>query len=290
MWQIAHVACQGNVFENTSATDFAATIAPKVAGSWNLHTAALNRGLDLDFFTMLSSLSAVIGLKGNASYAAGNHFQDAFAAYRQSLGLAANAIDLSLVEDVGYMTESTSVKQQVADEGILVFCKERDLDRIIRDSILEQITGSGDGIPQLITGLNSPIPVTGDELIDSRFCTIIRRDTVKVSGPDSGSDGYDDLTTKLIFTLQKKDEVKRDTLVTAALHAFSLKLMQVLQTGEEPLDPAKSLASYGLDSLSAMQFRNWVQVTLGVEISTVDITSAPSLHGLTQNFVDRVRK
>lgn len=264
-----------------------------MAGSWNLHTAALNQALELDFFTMLSSLSAVLGLKGNASYAAGNHFQDAFAAYRQSLGLAANAIDLSLVEDLGYMTESTSVKQQVAGEGSLVFFKERDLDRIIQDSILEQTAGPGDAIPQLITGLNSPIPVTGDELIhhqDPRFSTIITRDTVKVSGPDSGSDGYDDLTEKLITALKKNDEVKRDVIVTAALNVFNLKLMQVLQTDEEPLDPARSLASYGLDSLSAMQFRNWVQVTLGVEISTVDITSAPSLHGLTQNFVDRVRR
>ncbi|KAH8688630.1 putative polyketide synthase [Talaromyces proteolyticus] len=282
----------GNVFENTSATDFAATIAPKVAGSWNLHTAALNLGLELDFFTMLSSLSAVIGLKGNASYAAGNHFQDALATYRHSLGLAGNAIDLSLVEDVGYMTESTLVKQQVAGEGILVFFKERDLDRIIQDSILEQTTGSGGGTPQLITGLKSPILVTGEGLIyhrDPRFSTIITRDSAKVSGTDSGS-GYDDLTTKLIAILQKNDEVKRDVLVTAALNAFNVKLMQVLQTGEETLDPAKSLASYGLDSLSAMQFRNWVQVTLGVEMSTVDITSTPSLHGLTQNFVDRVHK
>ena len=123
---------------------------------------------------------------------------------------------------------------------------------------------------------------------DPRFNNIITRDTVKVSEPTSGSN--DDLTEKLITALKKNGEVKRDVIATAALNVFNLKLMQVLQTGVEPLEPARSLASYGLDSLSAMQFRNWVQVTFDVEMSTVDITSAPSLHGLTENFVDRVRR
>lgn len=33
----------------------------KIQGTWNLHDAAEKLGLELDFFTMLSSISGVIG-------------------------------------------------------------------------------------------------------------------------------------------------------------------------------------------------------------------------------------
>ena len=45
------------------------TISSKVQGTWNLHNVALENGNKLDFFTMLSSISGVVGQKGQANYA-----------------------------------------------------------------------------------------------------------------------------------------------------------------------------------------------------------------------------
>ncbi|KAL6230297.1 hypothetical protein BDW75DRAFT_248783 [Aspergillus navahoensis] len=75
-------------------------------GSWNLHE-LLPR--DLDFFIMLSSISGVIGNPGQANYAAGNAFEDALALFRRGQGLAATAIDLGAVRDVGYIAETDKV-------------------------------------------------------------------------------------------------------------------------------------------------------------------------------------
>ena len=61
----------------------------KVQGTWNLHTAAMEQNLSLDFFTMLSSISGLVGQKGQANYAAANTFLDSLAVYRQGLGLPA---------------------------------------------------------------------------------------------------------------------------------------------------------------------------------------------------------
>ncbi len=56
---------------------------PKVIGTAYLDEAS--KDCNLDFFVLFSSVSGVLGNVGQADYAAGNAFMDAYAAYRQSL-------------------------------------------------------------------------------------------------------------------------------------------------------------------------------------------------------------
>lgn len=69
-------------FSSMTIDEYHQVVDCKIKGTWNLHNAAEKLGLDLDFFTLLSSTSGVSGTRGQANYAAGNAFQDAFAAYR----------------------------------------------------------------------------------------------------------------------------------------------------------------------------------------------------------------
>jgi acyl transferase domain-containing protein len=68
-----------------------AVLRPKVLGSWVLHQ--LSQGLDLKLFVCFSSISSLWGSKGQAHYAAANHFLDALAHYRHGLGLPALSIN-----------------------------------------------------------------------------------------------------------------------------------------------------------------------------------------------------
>ena len=70
---------------------FARVMAPKIAGSWNLHT--LTQDLPLDFFVLFSSASSVLGSPGQTNYAAANAFMDALAHLRRSQGLPALSIN-----------------------------------------------------------------------------------------------------------------------------------------------------------------------------------------------------
>ncbi len=70
---------------------FSRVLAPKVRGAWNLHR--LTRDDELDFFVVFSSMAALWGPPGRASYAAANAFLDQFAAYRRSLGLPGLSIN-----------------------------------------------------------------------------------------------------------------------------------------------------------------------------------------------------
>ncbi|MDC0708622.1 type I polyketide synthase [Stigmatella sp. ncwal1] len=64
---------------------------PKVAGAWNLHQATL--GHDLDWWVAFSSQTSLVGNAGQGNYAAANSWLDAFAAWRRRQGLPALAIN-----------------------------------------------------------------------------------------------------------------------------------------------------------------------------------------------------
>ena len=129
---------QDKPFESMSHDDYHTTISSKVAGTWNLHNVCLEKGIELDFFTMLSSISGVVGQKGQANYAAANAFMDAFASYRLSLGLKANSTDLGVIEDVGYVAEQGGMQQHF-DKKQWTGISESVLRKILGCSILQQI-------------------------------------------------------------------------------------------------------------------------------------------------------
>ena len=82
-----------------------APVETKIQGTWNLHI-ALSK-CNLDFFILFSSWSGIIGYTGQANYAAGNTFLDAFAQYRRKRGLTATVVDLAGVEDIGYASRNS---------------------------------------------------------------------------------------------------------------------------------------------------------------------------------------
>ncbi len=71
--------------------NFATVLKPKVTGAWNLHQ--LSQDLSLDFFVCFSSMSALLGSRGQVHYAAANHFLDGLVHHRQTLGLPALSIN-----------------------------------------------------------------------------------------------------------------------------------------------------------------------------------------------------
>jgi acyl transferase domain-containing protein len=73
--------------------------APKVAGTWHLHT--LTADVKLDFFVLFSSMASLLGSRGQANYAAANAFLDGFAAYRRGQQLPAASFAWDAWSEVG---------------------------------------------------------------------------------------------------------------------------------------------------------------------------------------------
>lgn len=276
--------------------DYHAAIEAKVQGTWNLHHASQDvesQSGPLDFFTMLSSVSGVVGNKGQANYAAGNTFLDAFASYRQSLGLVANTVDLGVIQDVGHVAEVGDSLESRFDARQWTPINEGTLRRILSYSVLLQDQHrpiSPTGSAQLITGIAYPLQASSSDVTDEpRFRYLF-------GGSDDdavadGSDAKDEAgqATRAFRMMVQHSTAETDTapLVKAAVALLSAQVTKVLRL-ETEVEPGKPLIAYGLDSLSAVELRGWARTKLGAELSTLDITNASSMFALCEKMIAKL--
>ncbi|KAI1817358.1 putative polyketide synthase [Poronia punctata] len=274
-------------FETMTLDEYHMATSCKVAGTWNLHNTAIELGLDLDFFTMLSSISGLIGQPAQANYAAGNVFLDNFAYYRRGLGLKANSIDLGAIDDVGYMAEHSELIAAL-DTSAWTPINEGLFQKIVQFSIMQQEDDRPvnlDSVPQLITSIAVPQAPSSRLLTDARFSSLLFGASAG-GGGSSTSDG----SNKEIQALQLmiKSGADMATALPLAVEVANKQFMVTLRI-EEALESGKPLSAYGLDSLAAVEFRNWSRAQLGAELTTLEITGAPTLTSLAEKIVTRLQ-
>jgi len=260
-----------------TSQEYHTCITSKVAGTWNLHTASLSH--NLDFFTLLSSISGVIGQKGQANYAAANTFLDSFASYRQNLNLPASSIDLGVISDVGYVASRSDLAASFNTE-ILTPINERLLHKILLHSLLLQKDGLGGS--QLITGLVTPQLVTSPLLKDARFTPLA------LSSTSTTNTATDNSKPTRAFFLLLSSQAEHSTLLASAVDLVSAQFTHTLRLSE-PVEPGKPLTSYGLDSLAAVEFRNWLRVEMGAVFTMLEVMGASSLFALCERLIEKVR-
>jgi len=274
--------------------DYNSAIYVKVQGTWNLHRASQElQKQPLDFFTMLSSISGILGNMGQANYAAANTFLDAFGSYRQSLGLRANTTDLGLIEDVGYVAEQedTALESRF-DKRQWTPINESMLRRILTYSIMQQDVSeplNAESSSQMITGVAYPLPKDGSDLTrEPRFSYLFNSHDGNKAGGMDDSEGNDQADQAMrTFRMMYKSGADVGALGKACVEVLSAQLSKVLRL-ENEIEPGRPLMAYGLDSLSAVELRNWIRQKLNVELTTLDITNASSLIALSEKLVAKL--
>jgi acyl transferase domain-containing protein/SAM-dependent methyltransferase/acyl carrier protein len=97
------------VLAGLSAERFAAVLAPKTLGAWNLHLAC--QGHALAFFILYSSAASVLGPTAQANYAAANAFLDALGQHRRLGGMTATVINWGAWSEVGMVARQAALGQ-----------------------------------------------------------------------------------------------------------------------------------------------------------------------------------
>ena len=265
-----------------TAEDFHVAVACKLVGTWNLHHMALEENLSLDFFSILSSTSGVAGQSGQANYVAANAFLDAFAIYRRRLGLQANSIALGPMWDVGYMSRN---KESLPRTNTSTFTEitEGLFHKIIEYSILQQIDVINEAsASHLITGMAIPLRESSTLRSDARFAGLFGSAT---SGHVIGSKGGS--KELQLFNLLFQSQADDTQLLNAAVELIGQQLMTSLGLSD-PIEPARPLSSYGMESLAAVELRNWVRMELQADLTMLEIHNATSLIALCEKIITKM--
>ncbi|KAK1561717.1 putative polyketide synthase [Colletotrichum navitas] len=260
---------QDSVFENMDYQRWCATINPKVKGTWNLHCLFPR---ELDFFVILSSMSGVIGNAGQANYSAGNTYEDSVAHYRRNIGLAATSLDVGLVTDASHFGKGSTFN--LTSEEYLNKYKHwtsaqvtsRELEIVLAAAIrATSLTNGKPFAPQLLVGITDGIQRVQepgwprDRKFDHRVSQNVTTDSRSVREASTG---------------QKMRSAKTvNEAAQAAEEAIRTYIAASITAQPDDIDVGKALFTFGVDSLKAIEVRNWIFAELQADVSVFDVLS-----------------
>ncbi|KAL2875455.1 hypothetical protein SGCOL_009367 [Colletotrichum sp. CLE4] len=220
-----------------------------------------------------------------ANYSAGGTFQDAFAKYRTSQGLPAVSIDLASIQEVGFVANAEGVAERLTKTG-LADIDEASLLKIVETAI--QMPSRPVDLSQLITGiLEFEETSTVAWVNDTRFSSL-RTNHSNHSGTRGIMDRKGTTATRLSDSLQSA--TSGTGAVALILDAVISKLSEMFGLDAAEIDKKHPVSRYGVDSLIAVELRNWLVSSAGAETTSIfDVLHSPSLSVLAEKIGEKSR-
>lgn len=269
------------MFENMSYEDWTAATRPKVAGSWNLHTLLPP---DLDFFVMLSSVNGIFGGRAQANYASGNTFQDELAWYRVARGQRAVSVDLGMMVTEGVVAENKDLLASMRRIGHLMDIGKDDLMALLDyccDPKVSLVTEDHErGSAQVIVGIEMPSAILAKGIdLHHSICRPMFRHLFRIGTHESrtGETGPE-VSLDKAAQLQDASDEEAARLVKGWLLS---KIASILGLLDSDIDPGKPVHTYGIDSLVAVDLRNWFAREIGADIGVFMLMGNTPLEGVS---------
>ncbi|MHA5051011.1 type I polyketide synthase [Streptomyces sp. SD15] len=236
---------------------------PKVDTAWHLHE--LTRETDLTEFVLFSSVAGVLGTSGQGNYAAANVFLDALAERRRADGLPATSLAWGLWSDSSGMTghlddvdltrmARLGIKPITAEEGVALFEAAR-------------ATGAACLVPAKIApALLRPHLETGT--LPAVLQGLVRAPVRKATA--ATATGAATLRDRLAHLSPEEAE---DTLAALVRTHVALVLGH---TTSDTINLDKAFKDLGFDSLTAVELRNRLASSTGLQLAPTLVFSYPT--------------
>ncbi|KAK6192927.1 hypothetical protein LQW54_012976 [Pestalotiopsis sp. IQ-011] len=234
---------------------------------------------DLDWMVLLSSVSGIVGNPGQANYAAGCTFQDSLARYRTEHGQKTISIDLGVMRSVGVVAESEILQNhfgegsrglgQIEEQELLAL-----LDIICDPATDKTLAPAG----QIIMGLGTPVDFLTQSLevpeIMERPLFAHFSQTTSSEQPDSDNTAGDNLTRMYRQAATAEERAK------IAAQSLAGKLARALAIEAQDVDVGKPLHAFGVDSLVAIELRNWIAKEFSADVPVFEIMGGRTVEGI----------
>ena len=228
---------------------------------------------------MLASFSGIIGNPGQANYAAGNTFQDALAHYRVSIGEKATSIDLGVATDVGALVQEQALKASLLANEYMTPVTESEILALLDTHCSPHFAPTQETC-QVIVGLESPSALRAraadvPDFMHAPFYRSLQHLPDHQAGQKSAPAKEGELALDFAAEFAAAASmVDAGGIVTAQL---TERLALALGMPAADIDTGKPLPAYGVDSLVAVELRNWIAKQVQAELPVFELMTAKSI-------------
>ncbi|KAJ5781109.1 hypothetical protein N7457_006269 [Penicillium paradoxum] len=292
------VDLKDRLFLQMSHQEWEDALAPKVAGTWNLHHVTSQH--TLDFFVVFGSVAGVCGNTGQANYAAATTFLEAFTRYRRQLGLPSSILHLGVVGDVGAASRNTRFLQRVQSIALHVLHEAEVIDGLaaaikissVRSSSITGAISMGLSHTRRRADLPKTIFLGSRDARFSIYPNLESADAGIGGDQSSQANGLKILLAQIQAdpSLTSKRETEIALIVELGKFINHNLTGQTQEQEQDSGDDTEAIAAMAVDSLMAIEVRNWLRRSLGVEIPTVEINRAGTLGGLVKVVLKGLRE
>jgi len=262
---------QDVLFEKMTWEEYTQVIEGKVQGGWNFHHALASS--PLDFFVAISSAAGAVGNRGQAAYSAANCFLNALVQHRLAQGLPASSLDLTAVSDSGYLAEDLEKAAEVA--------RNLGSDSICESEVLALLNAAIDGTmastcnSHTVTGMRITATMRPFWTEDAKF-KAMRLAAEEAAAKDASQNAV------VSFNAALKAAKTRAEAEDAVCRGLVDKISSVLMMDAEEMDVTRSLSHYPLDSLVAIEIRNFITREFEANLQVLELLSSGSIQTLAK--------
>jgi aryl carrier-like protein len=276
------MAINDSTFPKLTIENWRECTLPKIQGSWNLHLALPS---DMDFFVLLSSACGVFGNAGQCSYAAGNTFLDALAQFRTAQGQKTAALDLGILLGEGYVAENKEVMTRLLRMNLLA---PTSLDKVFAmfDYYCNPSRSISARESQLCSGYELPVNAKAKGLdVHTTMLTPLFRHMHQIKSSDQlhSTSGNQSKNFRSMFI----EAASLSEAQVIASEGLQSKLSRVLGMPVENIELDRQLESYGVDSLVALELRNWMTKEMGADVAVFELLGGSTLADISATIATK---
>ncbi len=249
-----------SVLEAMRPEQLARVLRPKVDAALNLHE--LTAGHDLSMFVLFSSVAGVLGLPGQANYAAANAFLDTLAGHRAARGLPAVSLAWGLWAQASGMTghladadlgrmRRAGLAALSSEEGLALF------DAAVRSGTALLVPAR---IDQSAVRAHGTVPHLLRAVVRER---VRRAEAATATGPAS-----------LAESLAHLPGEEREEALLGLVREHTATVLAHNTPGM--VDPRRTFKELGFDSLTAVELRNRLGSATGLRLRATLVFDYPT--------------
>jgi acyl transferase domain-containing protein/NADPH:quinone reductase-like Zn-dependent oxidoreductase/NAD(P)-dependent dehydrogenase (short-subunit alcohol dehydrogenase family)/acyl carrier protein len=255
------------VLSGLSRKKFETVMAGKVSGAFALDARVASG--ELDFLVYYSSVAGVLGIPGQANYAAANSILDALAHCQRARGIPAISINWGTWADVGLAAAGENRGVRLASQGLQSLTREEGAALIMH--VLTE----------------APAQVSAMRFSAGQWCA---------SHPSAGCSGFLAKLVRESTAASRQDTDFADSLKSLAATELRVALTgwlrhqiaTVLRLDVERVPDDRPLRSLGLDSLMALELRNRLERGLRLKLSATLVWNYPTLAAIAAHLEMRL--